>query len=171
MGSVRKSLAIEVLNQDCIIKFLKWTQEYIMSYHTIWLEQQQTGENDLVVTPKKIEKLVKEFKTYQCVPRIIINGYRWREKRKKEKFMGSVRKSLAIEVLNQDCIIKFLKWTQEYIMSYQTIWLEQQQTGENDLVVTPKKIEKLVKEFKTYQCALDFEYKYIQENSPPIQFI
>jgi hypothetical protein len=80
-----------------------------MSYHTIWLEQQQTGENDLVVTPKKIEKLVKEFKTYQCVPRIIINGYRWREKRKKEKFMGSVRKSLAIEVLNQDCIIKFLK--------------------------------------------------------------
>jgi hypothetical protein len=28
------------------------------------------------------------------------------------------------------------------------------------------KIEKLVKEFKTHQCALDFEYKYIQENSP-----
>ncbi len=36
------------------------------------------------------------------------NYYRWlplEEKRKKEKFMDGVRKSLAIEVLNQDCII------------------------------------------------------------------
>ncbi len=90
------------------------------------------------------------------------------EEKRKKKFMGSVRKSLAMEVLNQECVIKFSKQAREYIMSYHTIWLEQQQTGEHDPVVTPMKIEKLAKEFKTHRCTLDFEYKYIQENSPNI---
>ena len=98
------------------------------------------------------------------------NYYQWLplEEKRKKKFMGSVRKSLATEVLNQERIIKFSKRAREYIMSYHTIWLEQQQTGEHDPVVTPMKIEKLVKEFKTHRCTLDFEYKYIQENSPNV---
>ncbi len=41
---------------------------------------------------------------FGVMPRITFSSYRWR---KKEKFMGSMKKSLAIEVLNQDHIIKF----------------------------------------------------------------
>ncbi len=60
----------EVLSQEKIIKFLKWAQEYIMSYHMIWqqqhLQQQPSQDDASVITPMKIKKLVKELKTHQC---------------------------------------------------------------------------------------------------------
>jgi hypothetical protein len=92
------------------------------------------------------------------------------ENRKKEKFLGSVRKSMSKEVLSQERRVKFSKRAREYIMSYHMIRqqqnLQQQPSQDYAVVITPMKIEKLVKEFKTHQCALDFEHKYIVENSP-----
>ncbi len=92
-----------------------------------------------------------------------------REK-KKEKFLGSMRKPMSREVLSQEWIVKFSKRAQEYIMSYNMIWqqqnLQQQPSQDDATVTTPMIIEKLVKEFKNHQCALDFEYKDILENSP-----
>jgi hypothetical protein len=97
------------------------------------------------------------------------------EKRRKEKFMGSVRRSMEREVLNQERVIKFSKRAREYIMSYHTVRLQQQRqqtsSDDDDPLITPMKIEKLIKEFKTHRCALDFEYKYIQENSPHMQLL
>jgi hypothetical protein len=48
------------------------------------------------------------------------------EKRRKEKFMGSVRRSMEREVLNQERLNKFSKQAQEYFTSYYTVWLQQQ---------------------------------------------
>ncbi len=61
-------------------------------------------------TPKCYPELARERIEYSwgCAK----NYYRrlpLEEKRKKQKFMGSVRKSLATEVLNQERIIKFSK--------------------------------------------------------------
>ena len=79
------------------------------------------------------------------------------------------------EVLNQERVIKFSKRAREYIMSYHTVRLQQQRqqtsSDDDDPLITPMKIEKLIKEFKTHRCALDFEYKYIQENSPHMQLL
>jgi hypothetical protein len=42
------------------------------------------------------------------------------EKRKKEKFLGSMRKSMSREVLSQERIVKFSKRAREYIMIHPT---------------------------------------------------
>ena len=90
------------------------------------------------------------------------------KKKKKEKFMSSVRKTLAQAILNQDRIVKFSKWAREYICAYHTIMRKESEAAKpdthlNDPMVTPMKIEKLVKEFKTHRCALDFDYSFITE--------
>ncbi len=92
---------------------------------------------------------------YQCLP--------LSEKKKKEKFMSSMRKSLAQAILNQDS-----KRAREYICAYHTIMRKETEAAKpdthlNDPMVTPMKIEKLVKEFKMHRCAHDFNYSFIAE--------
>jgi hypothetical protein len=72
------------------------------------------------------------------------------EKKKKEKFIGSVRLCLSNEVISQERVVKFSKRACEYICAYHTLHKEQDETH-LDPVVTPMKIEKLVKEFKTHR--------------------
>jgi hypothetical protein len=100
------------------------------------------------------------------VPRIFIDAYH--SLKKKEKFMSCMRKSLAQAILNQYHIMKFSKQAQEYICAYHTIMPKEIEAAKpvthlNDPMVTPMKIEKLVKEFKTHHCALDFDYSFIAE--------
>jgi hypothetical protein len=84
------------------------------------------------------------------------------EKKKKEKFVGSVRLCLSNEVISQERVVKFSKRAREYICAYHTLHKEQDETH-LDPVVTPMKIEKLVKEFKTHRCTLDFDYSFIKQ--------
>ncbi len=82
--------------------------------------------------------------------------------------MGSVRRSLAQAVLDQDRIVKFSKRAREYICAYHTIMQKESEaatpdTHLNDPMVTPMKIEKFVKEFKMHRCALDIDYSFITE--------
>jgi hypothetical protein len=70
--------------------------------------------------------------------------------------------------VNQDQIMKFSKQAQEYICAYHTIMQKKSKaatpdTHLNDPMVTPKKIEKLIEEFKMHHCALDFDYSCIME--------
>ncbi len=84
------------------------------------------------------------------------------EKKRKEKFVGSVRLCLSKEVISQERVVKFSKHAREYICAYHTLHKEQDETH-LDPVVTPMKIEKLVKEFKMHCCALDFDYSFIKK--------
>jgi hypothetical protein len=68
------------------------------------------------------------------------------EKKRKEKFVGSMRLCLSNEVISQQRVVKFLKHAREYICAYHTLHKEQDETH-LDPVVTPMKVEKLVKEF------------------------
>ncbi len=83
------------------------------------------------------------------------------KKKRMENFMGSVRRCLSDEVITQERVIKFSKCAHEYICAYHTLHKEQQETDLPDPVVTPMKVEKLVKEFKTHRSALDFDYSFI----------
>jgi hypothetical protein len=78
--------------------------------------------------------------------------------------MGSVRRCLSDEVITQERVIKFSKRAREYICAYHTLHKEQQETHLPDPVVTPMKVEKLVKEFKTHRSALDFDYSFIMRS-------
>ena len=84
------------------------------------------------------------------------------EKKRKEKFVGSMRLCLSNEVISQQRVVKFSKRAREYICAYHTLHKEQDETH-LDPVVTPMKVEKLVKEFKTHRCALDFDYSFIKQ--------
>jgi len=122
--------------------------------------------------------------TPKCHPELAGDGikYSWgcckkfyrqlslQEKKRKDNFMSSMRKCLSTEVLDITQIWKFTKRAQEYICSYHVIWQETTQQDSThltaatnssvDLTVTPMKIEKLIKKFKTHRCALDFSYGF-----------
>ena len=98
------------------------------------------------------------------------------EKRTKKNFQGLVRRSLSHELLTTECIRKFSKWARQYICAYHSMWQQQQpqqNTAMNSDTSTNSEtssgllanIKKLVKQFKTHCCALDFDYKFIKIES------
>jgi hypothetical protein len=112
--------------------------------------------------------LVRALNILGNVPRIFINAYHSAKKKKKEKFMSSVRKYLVQAILNQGWIMKFSKQAWEYICAYHTIMQKESEaatsdTHLNDPILTPMKIEKLIKESKAHCCELDFDYSFIME--------
>jgi len=93
-----------------------------------------------------------------------------KDKRGKGTFQQSVRQCLSRDVLTTEQVQKFSKWAREYICAYHKYWQERQrqanaQTGMEDIsnevdAATPVKIEKMVRGFKTNQCALDFDHGF-----------
>jgi hypothetical protein len=61
---------------------------------------------------------------------------------------------------------KFSRRAREYILAYHTLHLQQppsSTSNEADThLITPMKIEALVKDFKTHRCALDFDKGFIK---------
>jgi hypothetical protein len=97
------------------------------------------------------------------------NEYRMKpinEKRKKEQFRDTVRACLSRDVLTTERIRKFSARARAYMLAY--LALEHQ----SDESINPEtttsstsivaKIEKMVKEFKTHRCALDFDGGFIK---------
>jgi len=98
------------------------------------------------------------------------------EKRTKKNFQGLVRRSLSHELLTTERIRKFSKQASQYICAYHSMWQQQQPqqnaTMNSDMSVNSEtssgslaNIKKLVKQFKTHRCALDFDYKFIKIES------
>ena len=107
----------------------------------------------------------------------------WKSLKKYEKFTKyratyigtlsdeqSVRQCLSKDVLTTEQVQKFCKWAKEYICVCHKYWQERQQqanaqTGMEDIpnevdAATPVKIEKMVRQFKTHRCALDFDHGF-----------
>ena len=98
------------------------------------------------------------------------------EKRTKKNFQGLVRRSLSHELLTTERIRKFSKQASQYICAYHSMWQQQQPqqnpTTNSDTSANSEtssgslaNIEKLVKQFKTHRCALDFDCKFIKIES------
>lgn len=96
------------------------------------------------------------------------NAYRQKplsDKRRKDKFRDTVRKCLSRDVLTTERVRKFSRRAREYICAYRahhqvTSSDESRDTSDSN-VATPVNIEKLVKEFKTHRCALDFDKGFV----------
>jgi hypothetical protein len=90
--------------------------------------------------------------------------------RKKETFWETDRKCLRHDVLTTEWVRKFSRRAREYICVYHALHQgissaePEDTTSIGDKVVTPVKIEKLVKAFKTHGCALDFDKGFIKAN-------
>ena len=94
-----------------------------------------------------------------------------REKRSKETFKATVRKCLSRNNLTTERVRSFSRRARQYILAYlamQQVNDQQSSTDskEEDMTqasgqITPAKIEKLVKEFKTHRCAMDFDRGFI----------
>jgi len=112
------------------------------------------------------------------------NYYRGRpisEKRKKENFRSTVRQCLSNNILTTERVRKFSRRARQYILAYHMLHAQQQQRQERQqeqqqeqhreqqqqqqqdpYLITPAKIESLVKDFKTHRCALDFDRGFIK---------
>ena len=102
--------------------------------------------------------------TYRRVP--------LKNKRGKENFRKVVRQCLSREeVLTTERIRTFSRRARAYICAYYSLWCERKQQqlsnggGTNQTIQfcncsDPVSVEKLMKRFKTHQCALDFDHAF-----------
>ena len=84
------------------------------------------------------------------------------EKRTKDKFKESVRKVLNRENITTERVRKFARRARAYICAYYRLHHgdSNNESKQGDRI-SPEVIEKLVRDFKTHCCALDFENKFI----------
>ena len=84
------------------------------------------------------------------------------EKRTKDKFKESVRKVLNRENITTERVRKFARRARAYICAYYRLHHgdSNNESKQGDRI-SPEVIEKLVRDFKTHRCALDFENKFI----------
>ena len=84
-----------------------------------------------------------------------------KHKRGKENFRRTVRKCFSREVITTERVRLFSQRARAYILSYHKIRQEQltesSSTTDLDGAVSPVKVEKLLKRFKTHRCAMDFD--------------
>jgi len=93
---------------------------------------------------------------------------RLQSKKGKENFKEAVKKCISRDLLTTERIRKFSRHACQYICAYYKIYNEQKnreqqqqhQTYQVDESTTPVKLEKLVKEFKTHRCAMDFDSSF-----------
>ena len=73
---------------------------------------------------------------------------------------------LSRNVLSTERIRKFSRRARQYVLAYHALHSEQQQqisTEQSEThLITPMKIESLVKKFKTHRCDLDFDKGFIK---------
>jgi hypothetical protein len=93
-------------------------------------------------------------------------------KRGKEKSIQSVRECISRTLISRTHVQKFSKRAHRYMQGYHV--LKEMQQGNikgsslntdqcsktSDEKIVPKKLEQMVKHFKTHRCAMDFDYAY-----------
>ena len=115
-------------------------------------------------------------RTPKCHPELAGEGieYAWgcakgmyrrlplQDKRSKTKFVSSVQKCIARNILTTTRCRKFARRAREYILAY--LAMDCQSTVDNTQIrsVTNKDIEMVVKMYKTHRSAADFDKGFIE---------
>jgi hypothetical protein len=86
-----------------------------------------------------------------------------KEKKGKENFMAGVRYSLSEKVLSIERIRKFAKRARQYLLAYHAIDSGQvsAEIQQDCAKYGPVALEKLLREFKTHRCVMDFDFKFV----------
>jgi hypothetical protein len=90
-----------------------------------------------------------------------------KEKKSKETFKNSVRKSLCSrDVITIQRVRAFSRRARQYTLAYYAMQQQQQEetsaTFNEQSQLTAVKIEQMVKHFKTHRCAIDFDGAFIR---------
>ena len=93
------------------------------------------------------------------------NHYQWqplKDKRGKENFRQTVRKCFSRDIITTKRVRMFSQRARAYIPAYHMIRQEQltdsaSTTTDLNSTVSPVKVEKVLKTFKTHRCAMDFD--------------
>jgi hypothetical protein len=120
----------------------------------------------VMLTPKCHAEIAGEGVEYMwaCAK----NTYRnlpLKEKKGKEQFNKSVRHScLSDKVVTVERVRKFARRARQYLLAYHAIdsGNVDKNTQEDCAKYGPVALEKLVSDFKTHRCALDFAYRFIR---------
>ena len=134
----------------------------------VTLLQEIMGRLDITVhrSPKCHAKLAGEGIEYSWG--FAKNAYRrlpLSAKRSKDKFKESVRSVMGRDNLTTDRDRRFARRARGYLCAYyrlaHTKSSKQANSAQQSEHITPQQIEKMVRDFKTHRCALDFENKFI----------
>ena len=82
-------------------------------------------------------------------------------KRRKENFRESVRNTMSNDVLTKPMVRRFARRARAYTCAYYRLEHGDDEKNTGDKIL-PDIIEKMVTEFKTDRCALDFYGKFIK---------
>jgi hypothetical protein len=87
------------------------------------------------------------------------------KKKGKDNFKVSIHYCLSDEVITRDRVRKFGRRARQYLMAYHAIDTNQldEKTQNDCKIYGPVAVDKLINNFKTHRCALDFDYKYVME--------
>lgn len=96
---------------------------------------------------------------FRCLP--------LREKKSKETFKSSVRKSISNkDVITVQRVRAFSRRARQYTLAYYAMQQQQQEDASTTIneqsQLTAVKIEQMVKQFKTHRCAIDFDGAFIR---------
>jgi hypothetical protein len=89
-----------------------------------------------------------------------------KDKRGKENFRRTVRACFSRDVVTAERIRLFSQRARAYMLAYHKIWQQQQLTTTSptsdfdNTTASPVKVEKMLKEFKTHRCAMDFDSSF-----------
>ena len=85
------------------------------------------------------------------------------QKKGKDIFKTSIQYCLSDEVITRDRVRKFSRRARQYLMAYHAYDTNQvdEQTQHDCTMYGPVAVDKLINEFKTHRCALDFDYKFV----------
>jgi hypothetical protein len=85
------------------------------------------------------------------------------QKKGKDIFKASIQYCLSDEVITSDIVRKFSRRARQYLIAYHAYDTNQvdEQTQHDCTMYGPVAVDKLINEFKTHRCALDFDYKFV----------
>lgn len=119
---------------------------------------------EVMLTPKCHAEIAGEGVEYMwALAKGTYRSLALKEKKGKDNFVISVRKCLSEQVITTERIRKFSRRARQYLVAYHAI-----DTGQVDEATQaecskygPIAMEKLIGQFKTHRCAMDFDYKFV----------
>jgi hypothetical protein len=120
---------------------------------------------EVMLTHKCHAKIAGEGVEYMCwaCSKGAHRNLTFKEKKGKENFMVGGRHCLSEKVLSFERIQKFAKQARQYLLAYHAIDRGQvsAEVQQDCSMYGPVALEKLLWEFRTHRCVMDFDFKFV----------